>query len=201
MAKTTLGFSCMVLVASMTSIIFTFSKFNCIFRLDWPQSARTDTHPWKCRHFQYFGVPLTRKVQKILNSPLTLVSLSRIEPAKRICKLVEAVVTAFKTTQTFKRFILDFWKTQDHDKKGKEYLQQIQKTVPQHLTKILFWFYQWAWLVLEQSHFLFFIQNEFYGFSFLKHWPQEHQQLPLGEASQIESGKLWSFINSKTPDL
>ncbi|MEK9564285.1 MAG: hypothetical protein VW492_13125, partial [Deltaproteobacteria bacterium] len=80
---------------------------------------------------------MVRKVQKkSWNSPLTLVSLSRIEPAKRICELVEAVVAAFQKNPSLQeRFVLKiFGKPHDHDTKGQEYLQQIQQTVPQHLT-------------------------------------------------------------------
>ncbi len=123
---------------------YLYQKFNCIFptRLTHSQSKERLPIPEKRRHFQYFGVPLVRKVQKkSWNSPLTLVSLSRIEPAKRIRELVEAVINAFQMNPSLQeRFVIKiFGKPHDHDTKGQEYLQQIQQMVPHQLTtKILF---------------------------------------------------------------
>ena len=153
-----------------------YQKFNCIFptRLTHSQSKKWLPIPEARSHFQYFGVPLARKVQKkSWDSPLTLVSLSRIEPAKRIRELVEAVASAFqKNPNLQERFIIKiFGKPHGHDAKGQEYLQQLRQMVPHHLTtKILFpGFTNEPNLILEKAHFLFFTsQNEFYGFSLLE---------------------------------
>ena len=155
---------------------YLYQKFNCIFptRLTHNQSKERLPIPKTRRHFQYFGVPLAHKIQKnSLESPLSLVSLSRLEPAKRIRELVEAVVIAFQKNPNLQdRFVIKiFGKPHDHDTKGQDYLQQLRQMVPHHLTtKILFpGFTNEPHLILEQAHFLFFTsQNEFYGFSLLE---------------------------------
>ena len=153
-----------------------YRKFNCVFptRFTYRQSVERLPLLEPSRHFQYFGVPLVKKIKKkSWESPLTLVSLSRIEPAKRISELVRTVISAFdKNPDLQERFILKIYgKPHDHDIVGAEYLKQLQKMVPSHLIEhILFpGFTNEPNLILEQAHFLFFTsKNEFYGFSLIE---------------------------------
>ena len=157
--------------------------------------------------FPVFWSPFgSKSPKKSWNSPLTLVSLSRIEPAKRIRELVEAVVAAFQKNPSLQeRFVLKiFGKPHDHDTKGQGYLQQIQQTVPQHLTtKILFpGFTNEPDLILEQSHFLFFTsQNEFYGFSLLEALATGTPTITVrqGSFAELNQENYGRFIDLENP--
>lgn len=189
---------------------YLYQKFNCCFptRLTHSQSKERLPIPEKRRHFQYFGVPLARKVpKKSWNSPLTLVSLSRIEPAKRICELVEAVINAFQINPNLQeRFVIKiFGKPHDHDTKGQEYLRQLQQMVPHQLTtKILFpGFTNEPNLILEQAHFLFFTsQNEFYGFSLLEALATGTPTITVrqGSFTELNQENYGRFIDLENPE-
>jgi glycosyltransferase involved in cell wall biosynthesis len=189
---------------------YLYQKFNCVFptRLTHSQSKERLPIPEKRRHFQYFGVPLARKVpKKSWNSPLTLVSLSRIEPAKRICELVEAVINAFQMNPSLQeRFVIKiFGKPHDHDMKGQEYLRQLRQMVPHQLTtKILFpGFTNEPNLILEQAHFLFFTsQNEFYGFSLLEALATGTPTITVrqGSFTELNQENYGRFIDLENPE-
>ena len=189
---------------------YLYQKFTCIFptRLTHGQSKEWLPIPERCHHFQYFGVPLARKVQKkSWNSPLTLVSLSRIEPAKRIRELVGAVINAFQMNPNLQeRFVIKiFGKPHDHDTKGQKYLQQLQQMVPHQLTtRILFpGFTNEPNLMLEQAHFLFFTsQNEFYGFSLLEALATGTPTITVRQGSfrELNQENYGRFIDLENPE-